>query len=145
MNKIMSSTDVEYIVIHSAATPSDMDVDISDVDRWHREKGYWKVGYHFFVKRDGTYQFGRALFEPGAHCKGYNNKSIGICYAGGADKEGNPEDNKTFQQEITLFDLIKSLQMLFTNAKVVGHGDLPGTDTECPSFNVTEWMKSMDI
>ena len=69
----------DYIFIHCSATKPSMDTDAKEIDRWHRARGFLKIGYHFVIKRDGTKEIGRELMESGAHVKSYNHKSIGIC------------------------------------------------------------------
>ena len=69
-----------YIVIHCSQTrPSQKDVDARTIDRWHRERGWLKIGYGGVIKRDGTYEQGRADDAIQAHVKGYNHTSFGLC------------------------------------------------------------------
>ena len=71
----------DFIVIHSTGTPPAMEhVDIKLVDDWHRKRGWLKIGYHYLIKKDGTIETGRNPHEVGAHCKGYNGKSVSICW-----------------------------------------------------------------
>ena len=49
----------DYIFIHCSATKPSMDVDAKEIDRWHRARGFLKIGYHFVIKRDGTKEIGR--------------------------------------------------------------------------------------
>ena len=66
-----------------------------DIDRWHRERGWLKIGYHYVIKRDGTVETGRELEEVGAHAKGHNAISVGICMVGGLSEDNEPETNFT--------------------------------------------------
>ena len=76
----------DRVILHCAATSDTdklhQDFDVEDIDRWHKERGWDGVGYHFVIKRDGSIQEGRELSKYGAHTKGYNKDSIGICYVG---------------------------------------------------------------
>jgi N-acetylmuramoyl-L-alanine amidase len=140
-NKVMKYADVNKLVIHASATPAGRDVDVKDIDRWHREKGWWKVGYHFVIKLDGTVQTGRELHEPGAHARGVNDSSIGICMIGGVKADlVTAEDNYTEEQYAALASLLGNLKVFYPNAERVGHRDLPGVTKECPGFDVKEWM-----
>ena len=77
-----------YIVIHCSQTrPSQKDVDARTIDRWHRERGWLKIGYGGVIKRDGTYEQGRKDDAIQAHVKGYNHTSFGLCLVGGALEE----------------------------------------------------------
>ncbi len=124
-------------MIHCSAVRQGQQSSASDIDRWHRERG-WKhgIGYHYVVRRDGTVERGRPLWRVGAHCKGHNQHSIGICYEGGLDIRGRPADTRTAEQKDTLQKLLERLKEDYPEAKVVGHRDLPGVKKDCPCFEV---------
>ena len=82
MNKVM------YLILHCAATPEGKSFTAKDIDKMHKQRGFKKIGYHYVIDLDGTIEKGRAENEIGAHCIGYNSKSIGICYIGGVAKDG---------------------------------------------------------
>ena len=65
---------------------------MSVIDRFHRMKGWKKIGYHFVVMPDGLIFVGRSLNEAGAHTVGHNKKAIGVCLLGNFDEEGIPEE-----------------------------------------------------
>ena len=68
--------DTDYIVIHCSATKPSMDhVDAKEIDRWHRQRGWRKIGYHWVIRRDGIVEEGRELGEVGAHARGFNWKT----------------------------------------------------------------------
>jgi len=140
--KKMLPADVEYLVVHCAATKPSMDIGAKEIDRWHRAKGWMKIGYHYVIARGGRIDIGRKLDEPGAHAAGYNSKSIGICLVGGIDEAGAPQDNFTAIQKATLLTILNSLTKQFPNAKVLGHRDLPGVAKACPSWDVRSWYKA---
>ena len=135
----MARKDTDFIIIHCSATGPNHDVDIKDVDRWHRELGWKMVGYHFFIKRDGTVQKGRELMDGGAHAgPEYNNRSIGICMAGGVAEDGKtPEDNFTNYQWKALWHLVKEMTITFPEAQVIGHNDVAAK--ACPCFDAKDW------
>lgn len=128
----------QYLVIHCSATPATMDVDAKEIDRWHRAKGWLKIGYHFVIKRDGTLETGRHLEEVGAHVQGFNHNSVGICLAGGmtADMRA-PEDNFTKTQRTALHLILNDLCALWPEAKLVGHWELDPKKS-CPVLNMTQ-------
>ncbi len=82
----------DTIIIHCSATRAGQDFTAADIDRWHRQRGFRSIGYHFVVRLDGTIEPGRDVALDGAHCTGWNHRSIGICYIGGLDKNGRPAD-----------------------------------------------------
>lgn len=75
----------EYIILHTLAF--DGEADIERVRRWHLDRGWNDVGYHYLIRRNGTFQFGRDEDTEGAHAMGYNNRSIGIAFEGHGDHE----------------------------------------------------------
>jgi len=119
-----------------------MNIGAAEIDRWHRQKGWRKIGYHFVIKRDGTIEPGRGLTEIGAHAAGYNSVSIGICLVGGVSEQDvkKAENNFTTPQMKALRYLLSNLlDISFPKAEVLGHRDLPGVAKDCPSFDVKKW------
>jgi len=131
---------IKHIVIHATATPPDLDIGVKEIRRWHKEKGWSDIGYHYVIRRDGTLEYGRPLEKIGAHVKGYNKHSIGIALAGGVSKYGKPEMNYTNEQIQTMFELLGSLKSDFPEAEILGHRDFPGVKKACPSFDVREFL-----
>ena len=131
----------EFLIVHCAATKPSMDIDIKEIDSWHRKRGFFSVGYHFVLKRDGTRQIGRSLDEVGGHAKGFNHRSIGICLVGGVKEEDHTiaENNFTNEQWVELEKLIVELLRTFPSAKVIGHNQISKKD--CPSFDVQTYLK----
>ena len=131
----------DYIVLHCSATRPSQDIDAKEIDRWHRARGWLKIGYHFVITRDGKQEVGRELMEIPAHAKGYNHKSIGIVMCGGVTEEDHtkPENNFTPAQWETLDNLLSVLTDRFPKATIIGHNEISGKD--CPSFDVQEFLK----
>ena len=127
--------DVRYIIVHCSATPADRDIGVEEITRYHRQRGFITVGYHFIVRLDGTIELGRPLEMVGAHCLGKNKCSIGICYVGGIDSSGQPSDTRTAQQKESLNLLITQLQEIYPRARVKGHRDF--ARKACPSFDAS--------
>ena len=92
--------ETKYIVVHCSQTRPSQDIGAKDIDRWHRERGWLKIGYGKVIKRDGTIEQGRGDDDVQAHVKGYNHCSYGLCLVGGALEEDwkKPEDNFTAEQ-----------------------------------------------
>ncbi|MGN1307100.1 MAG: N-acetylmuramoyl-L-alanine amidase [Faecousia sp.] len=128
---------ISEIIVHCSATAEFRDFGAADIDRWHRAQGWDGIGYHYVVKLDGTVQEGRPLERMGAHCKGHNANSIGICYIGGLTADGKePKDTRTAAQKAALISLIRRLKSNFTGAKVFGHRDF--ARKACPCFDARE-------
>lgn len=132
--------EINEVIVHCSATPPDMDVDAATIRRWHVEENHWSdIGYHFVILRDGTSQAGRPVHVPGAHCRGHNAHSIGICLIGGVDRENKPEFNFTAAQARTLRALIQGIQSgLPHDLKISGHRD-HDKHKACPCFDANQW------
>lgn len=136
--------EVKYIVIHCAATPPSQDVGVEEIRMWHLRRGWFDVGYHWIIKRDGTIEDGRPHDRPGAHARGFNHISLGICLVGGVDESNNPEDNFTDDQWDALAGLVKGLKVGNPDAEVLGHRDLPNVNKACPSFDARAWYANIE-
>ncbi|HBE54503.1 MAG TPA: hypothetical protein DDW22_00025, partial [Prevotellaceae bacterium] len=97
---------VRFLVLHCSATRCDRDYTVLQMERDHKERGFTGIGYHFYVRRDGTLTQHRLLLEVGAHARPYNHCSIGICYEGGLDGHGKPRDTRTTAQTRRLDTLL---------------------------------------
>ena len=130
----MEEKNVRWIIIHCSATPEGRDVSVEDVRRWHvEERGWSDIGYHWFIELDGTLKQGRHESRSGAHAKGFNSASIGVCYAGGVDSKMKPKDTRTDDQKITLGCLMQDLRGRYPKARSIGHCDV--SSKACPSFD----------
>lgn len=127
---------IDRIILHSTATPEGRDVDAETITRWHKNKGWSTIGYHYVVKLDGTIENGRSVHDIGAHARGYNRTSIGVVYVGGCDDEMQPKDTRTVEQCMALANLLEALLDLYPNATLHGHNEF--AQKACPSFNVQE-------
>ena len=127
---------INEIIVHCTATPEGKDYTVDDITRWHKERGFKTIGYHYVVYRDGSVHEGRPLAEVGAHCKGHNAHSIGVCYVGGLTADGRKaKDTRTLEQKEALVLLLVRLKTQFPLAKIHGHRDFAAK--ECPSFDAT--------
>lgn len=135
---------IENIVIHCSATKPNQDVGSREIRSWHMAKGWQDIGYHFVVRRGGQIELGRRLDVTGAHVKYHNRTSVGVCYVGGIDEEGNPEDNRTDPQKKSLELLVRLLWAMYPDAEVLGHCDFPGVAKACPCFSVKDWLESLE-
>lgn len=124
---------ISEIILHCSDTPAGREVTVDDIRRWHvDERGWSDIGYHYVVYLDGTVHEGRPEAIQGAHCRGHNKQSIGICYIGG----GSGKDTRTEEQKEALVDLLLILKTKYPDAKIHGHRDF--SNKQCPSFDATE-------
>ena len=118
---MMDSTDsVRYIILHCSATRCNSDYTVEQLLRDHRARGFRTIGYHFYVRRDGTVSQHRRLLEVGAHCRPFNRCSIGVCYEGGLDSEGHPADTLTPEQ----FENLEATQKMMDQLDHLKEGSL---------------------
>ena len=115
----------DYIVLHHAEAVT---CTAQDVHSWHRANGWTGIGYHFFVRKDGTIYRGRPINVVGAHVQGMNSCSVGIC----AEGDYHTKDKSMPQaQKKAIIELVKYLkENYYPNAKIVGHKEIG--DSNCP-------------
>lgn len=166
----MKRESTKYIVFHTSATPPDWDIGAKEIKYLHtapkteqiawgsydiKGKGWSDIGYHFVITRKGTIELGRDIDAVGAHVKGYNRISVGVCMVGGVSEDGKAEDNYTDEQWRAADTLSNLLQLKNPEAELVGHRDLsPDLDgdgvikkhewtKQCPCFSVRKrWGKA---
>ena len=128
--------ELNKIILHCSATEEGKDINADTIRRWHMDGNGWSdIGYHYVIKVDGTLEQGRRVDKQGAHVKGHNADSIGICYVGGL-RNGEAADTMTEAQEITLINLVNALRLIFGYMPISGHNEY--SSKACPSFNVQE-------
>ena len=125
---------ITMIVIHCSAVGPDQTSSAAQIDSWHRKDNHWKlgIGYHYVIRRDGTIESGRPEWMVGAHCVNHNAHSIGVCYEGGLDIRGQPDDTRTENQKAAMRWLLRQLHRSYPKAVILGHHDLnPQKDCPC--------------
>ena len=125
---------LDLIIIHCTATPNGRPHTVEDIDRWHKERGFAKIGYHKVIYIDGSVHNGRPIEQVGAHAEGYNAHSIGVCLVG--------TDKFTIPQWASLKTLVGELQDEYGILRVVGHRDIPEVHKDCPGFSVKAWKEN---
>lgn len=132
---------INYIVVHCSATRQDHPFTVADLRAEHLRRGFRDIGYHYYIRRDGTVFKTRPIEQVGAHVKGYNKYSIGLCYEGGLDASGNPKDTRTPEQRAALRLLVAQLLRRFHEARLCGHRDLSPDLNGDGVVEPEEWMK----
>ena len=99
---------------------------------------------HFYIRKNGDIKSTRPLERIGAHSRGFNRESIGICYEGGLDENGCPADTRTQAQRFALLDLLTILRHQYPEAQILGHYQLSASiHKACPCFDCRK--EYMDI
>lgn len=135
---------INRIIIHcSASSYGNVDV----IDQWHRIRGFNGIGYHYCIlngvgenlldknpENNGVVEFGRPIERQGAHCKGHNEDSIGVCLIG--------VDSFTIEQMNALKALCVSLMKDYNIPPENIHGHNEFSTKSCPNFDVQAWVKT---
>lgn len=125
---------ITEIIVHCTATPEGTPFTCADIKRWHLQRGFSDIGYHYVVYLDGSVRAGRSVHTAGAHCTGHNTKSIGVCYIGGVAKDGKTaKDTRNTRQVAALRALLTTLKKLYPKATIHGHREF--ANKACPSFD----------
>ena len=111
------------IVLHHAAAHT---CTAQQIDNWHKGNGWSGIGYHFFIRKDGSIYRGRPEWAVGAHASGRNSDTIGVCV------EGNYEEEKTMPQtqKNSVKEILRYLKGKYPKAELKGHRDVGATG--CP-------------
>ncbi len=134
-----SSRKIDYLVVHCSDTSPTQNYTVEMLKADHKRRGFgaWP-GYHFYIKRDGHVFYTRPISQMGCHVKGFNARSIGVCYEGGrvaSKPKVQYGDTRTREQIVALQDVLATLHSLYPNARIVGHNELnPGK--ACPCLKV---------
>jgi N-acetylmuramoyl-L-alanine amidase len=134
---------IHWIIIHQSASSNPKHDNPATIERWHRDRGFSEVGYHFLIDSKGILHKGRDENKIGAHTLGNNRGSLGICLLGLFDKS-NPDRQPTPAQfktlEILLIDLCSRHDL--KKSDILGHSDLSAT--LCPGFDLHGWLSSLE-
>ena len=134
---------INKIIIHCSATNPNMDIGSNEIKKWHTDRGWLDIGYHYVIRRNGDIENGRNISIQGAHARGYNSDSVGICLVGGIDSDGLPDSNFTRWQLDSLETLVSKLKNKYhvDDLDIIGHRDV--SIKACPCFDVQAWWSTI--
>lgn len=113
----------DYIILHHAASVS---CSPDDIHRIHINNNGWTgIGYHFYVRKDGSVYRGRPIDTVGAHCEKYNSRAVGVCFEGNFEKETMCDVQRRAGNELICY-----LRNLYPKTEVKKHLDFNAT--ACP-------------
>ena len=127
---------INKIIVHCSATKEGNNISAATIDQWHKDRGWRGIGYHYVVALDGTIEYGRSIYDTGAHVRNHNKGSIGICYIGGLGPSMEPKDTRTQEQKESLLLLLKTLKKMHPAATIHGHNEFAAK--ACPCFDAKE-------
>ena len=131
MPEILLKNKIEFLIVHCSDTNKDFTVE--QIHEMHLSFGWDGIGYHKVIDHHGVVYNGRPEYWIGAHVKGFNKKSLGVCLIG--------KKNFSKKQLTSLKNLLKQWKKNYPKAKVVGHKDVTQTSKTCPNFDVISWTK----
>ena len=134
---ILNNRSIKLLVVHCSDTEDNQNLSALDIHKMHLKFGWNGIGYHKIINRSGKVENGRPEYWIGAHVKGKNDISLGVCLIG--------RDNFTKNQFKSLKRVLKKWKKLYPNAKIVGHRDTGKTKKTCPNFDVIGWSKVIFI
>lgn len=129
--KMLKKNNIEYLIVHCSDTPDHHDVNAEFIHKMHLDNGWDGIGYHKVILRSGVIENGRPEFWIGAHVKGLNKSSLGVCLIGSSQF--------TKMQFISLKKVLLNWKKKYPNANIIGHRDATVTTKTCPNFDVVEW------
>ena len=133
---------INKIIVHCTDTYEGQHWTVEDVRKWHKDRGWLDIGYHYLIYLDGSIHSGRNEDVVGAHCDGYNTNSIGVCYVGGKERgTGKSKDTRTPAQKESLIRLLMELVCRYPDAEIFGHRDL--ANRKCPGFDDKNEYRSL--
>lgn len=128
---------VKGVVLHCSDSPYARHDNPSTIDVWHRERGFTMIGYHYFINKRGDIYTCRPTDIKGAHVRGHNSNTLGICL-GGRDTFGVSQ--MVSAKHLTNW-LLRKFYISFSNIK--GHYELDKGKT-CPNFKMSEFRKTLN-
>jgi N-acetylmuramoyl-L-alanine amidase len=144
---------IDTLVIHCSASANGDSLfrgartPVALIDEWHQARGFkrgaeWRarqnpllaaIGYHYVIYLNGAIASGRSVGEVGAHARGQNATSVGICLIG--------TDQFTPAAWRSLREIVVALRKGDPTVRVVGHNELPDVKKSCPGFSVADWLR----
>ena len=134
---MLISTNIKLLVVHCSDTDNAEDLNALDIHKMHLNFGWDGIGYHKVICRSGKIENGRPEYWAGAHVKGKNDISLGVCLIG--------RDYFTELQFSSLEKVLREWKFLYPGSKILGHRDTGNTSKTCPNFDVDIWCKDKNL
>ena len=128
---------IKLLVVHCSDTDNNANIGAREIHKMHLSFGWDGIGYHKVINRSGKIENGRPEFWIGAHVKGKNEMSLGVCLIG--------RDYFTKPQFLSLEKVLRDWKSLYPDAKILGHCDINNTSKTCPNFDIGVWCREQNI
>ena len=130
---MLINKNVGLLVVHCSDTKNSINLSAADIHKMHLGFNWDGIGYHKVIQRSGKIENGRPEYWIGAHVKGKNENSLGVCLIG--------RNKFTKKQYLSLEKILRKWKSLYPEAEIVGHRDIGDTNKTCPNFDVRAWVK----
>ena len=134
---MLISSNIKFLVVHCSDTDNNLNLNALDIHKMHLKFGWDGIGYHKIICRSGKIENGRPEYWVGAHVKGKNKISLGVCLIG--------RNNFNDLQFSALENVLRLWKLYYPKAKIVGHRDTGNTKKTCPNFDVQSWCKEKNL
>jgi len=131
----------EAIAIHHTGSPEDDDLSSPELHRMHLNNGWWGMGYHFNIRKNGTVELGTPLETVGAHAYEHNYNTIGIHVAGNFEQV-KPTMKQLDSLERLVADLARDYHITINDQTVAGHRHF-NSDTACPGYYLNQLLPTI--
>jgi N-acetylmuramoyl-L-alanine amidase len=133
---------INKLIVHHSASKKSTTKD--EIEKWHKDRGFNEIGYHMVIGAKGVHYQGRSENKVGAHAKGANSDSLGVCVTGNFEN-----DSPDMEQIHTLIEVLAGWCKKYglDEIKVFGHYNAPGctTATSCPGKNLKSKLNEIKL
>ena len=134
---MLKKSSIKKLIIHCSDTDDTLNIGAREIHKMHLNFGWDGIGYHKVVCRDGSIEIGRPEYWIGAHVKGLNDCSLGVCLIG--------RNKFTEFQFNSLHQVLLEWKSKYRKAKILGHSESTSTSKTCPNFDVQVWCKKRGL
>ena len=134
---MLKRSNIKFLVVHCSDTDDHKNLTAFDIHKMHLGFGWDGIGYHKVICKCGKIENGRPEYWVGAHVKGKNRISLGVCLIG--------RNNFSNEQLIALEKVLKYWKISYPSAKILGHCDTGNTKKTCPNFDVKTWCENKNL
>ena len=130
---MLKKENIKFLIVHCSDTGNANYIDAAFIHKMHLSFGWDGIGYHKVILRSGKIENGRPEYWEGAHVKGQNKNSLGVCLIGTSIFTKN--------QFSSLKKILLEWKMKYPKAVILGHRDATKTSKTCPNFDVKVWVQ----
>ena len=135
--KTLEKNNIKYLVVHCSDTNDNKNISSLEIHKMHIGFGWNGVGYHKIICRNGDIENGRQEYWVGAHARGYNEISLGVCLIG--------KKEFTEMQFESLEKVLRSWKKKYPTTEIIGHNSISDTKKTCPNFDIKKWCKTKNL